>query len=78
VLILGGRDVEALYAIPWFAWIPIVAIVGGVVSHTVTTVAGMAYRHRERMAMIQMGLHPDAEPGSALDPHGKPATVDEV
>jgi hypothetical protein len=30
------------------------------------------------MAMIQMGMHPDAEPGSALDPRGKPAAVDEV
>jgi hypothetical protein len=70
--------VELFYAIPWFAWIAIVAIVGGVISNTVTAVARMTYRHRERMAMIQMGMHPDAELGSALDPRGKPAAVDEV
>jgi hypothetical protein len=70
--------VELFYAIPWFAWIAIVAIVGGAISNTVTSVARMTYRHRERMAMIQMGMHPDAEPGSALDPRVKPAAVDEV
>jgi hypothetical protein len=69
---------EHFLAIPWFAWIPIVAIVGGVTSSTIITVARMTYRHRERMAMIQMGMHPDAGRRGALDPYAKPATVDEV
>jgi len=44
-----------LTAIPWFAWIPIVAIVCG----TVQCVAKSSMRHRERIAMIRMGMHPD-------------------
>jgi hypothetical protein len=44
--------------LPWFAWIAIVAIVGGTVSSLVKT----WILHRERMAMIERGLHPD-EPG---------------
>ena len=42
-------------SIPWFAWIPIVAIV----CTTVQCVAKSAMRHRERIAMIRMGMHPD-------------------
>jgi hypothetical protein len=43
--------------IPWFAWIPIVAIVCG----TIDSVLKQHNRHSERMAMIRMGLHPDAK-----------------
>lgn len=45
-----------LDAIPWFAWIPIVAIICG----TVTGVVKSMHCHAERMAMIRMGMHPDA------------------
>ena len=48
--------VTILNAIPWFAWIPIVAIICGTISGVVTSV----HRHAERMAMIRMGIHPDA------------------
>ena len=41
-------------SIPWFAWIPIVAIVCG----TVQCMAKNAMRHRERIAMIRMGMNP--------------------
>jgi hypothetical protein len=47
-----------LGVLPWFAWIAIVAIVSGCVTGIITTLI----QHRERMAMIQMGMHPDAKP----------------
>ncbi len=46
-----------LTALPWFAWIPIVAIIGG----TISTVTKMIITHNERMAMIRQGIHPDAQ-----------------
>jgi len=48
------------YSIPWFAWIPIVAILGG----TVVKLVKMSHRHAERMAMIRAGMRPDSK---ALD-----------
>jgi hypothetical protein len=66
------------FEIPWFAWIPIVAIAGGVISNTVICVTKSTYRHRERMAMIQMGMNPDVEPGLARDACQKPASLEEV
>ena len=47
--------VSSWFSIPWFAWIPIVAIICG----TVQCMAKNAMRHRERIAMIRMGMHPD-------------------
>ena len=49
--------VTILNAIPWFAWIPIVAIICGTISGVVNSM----HRHTERMAMIRMGMHPDAK-----------------
>jgi cation transporter-like permease len=48
--------VSILTALPWFAWIPIVAIISG----TVGTVTKMIITHNERMAMIRQGMNPDA------------------
>jgi hypothetical protein len=49
--------------------IPIVAIlVGGVV-----TIAKLLIRHRERMALIAMGIHPDFPP---LDEEGSEAVAE--
>jgi ABC-type nitrate/sulfonate/bicarbonate transport system permease component len=48
--------VQILAALPWFAWIPIVAIVSGSVCGTFK----MLIIHRERMAMIRNGIHPDS------------------
>lgn len=45
-----------LHALPWFAWIAIVAIVCG----TIDDLLKRSIKHRERMAMIQQGIHPDA------------------
>ena len=42
-------------SIPWFAWIAIVAIVCG----TIQCLAKTSMRHKERIAMIRMGMHPD-------------------
>lgn len=47
--------VTILSTIPWFAWIPIVAIICGSINGVVSTLA----KHNERMAMIRMGMHPD-------------------
>jgi hypothetical protein len=44
-----------LQALPWFAWIPIVAIIGA----TITGVVRMSITHRERMAMMRHGINPD-------------------
>ena len=48
--------VTIINALPWFAWIAIVAIVCG----TIDGVVKRSIKHRERMAMIQHGIHPDA------------------
>ncbi len=48
--------VPILTAIPWFAWIAIVAIVCGTLGDLLKR---WAY-HRERMAMIEHGINPDA------------------
>jgi hypothetical protein len=48
--------VSILNSLPWFAWIAIVAIVCGSISDMVKR----SIRHRERMAMIQHGMHPDS------------------
>jgi len=54
---LGDGDTfwTFLSSIPWWAWFPILAIVGGVVQ----TIVRSSQRHKERMAMIQRGMHPD-------------------
>jgi hypothetical protein len=50
--------------LPWFAWIAIVAIL----SSTVTNIINAMIKHRERLAMIQMGMHPDYPPdGRVVD-----------
>jgi hypothetical protein len=46
-----------LESIPWFAWIPIVAMICGTIGGIVKSV----HCHNERMAMIRMGMHPDAK-----------------
>jgi hypothetical protein len=59
--------VTILNSLPWYAWIPIVAIICG-------TIAGgckASITHRERMAMIKQGMHPDA-------PNAKPYEQSEV
>lgn len=48
-----------LHTIPWFAWIPIIAIVGGIGSGTITKLVELHHRHKERMSMIRAGIHPD-------------------
>jgi hypothetical protein len=47
--------VSILSSIPWFAWIAIVAIV----CSTIQCLAKTSMRHKERIAMIRMGMHPD-------------------
>lgn len=42
--------------IPWVGWVAIVAIVGGVLNATIRAVC----KHRERIALIQQGINPDA------------------
>jgi hypothetical protein len=70
--------VEALNVLPWYAWIPFVAIVGGIVSGTIQGIVKLSFRHRERMTMIRMGMHPDAKQNLARDSYEKPAAFQEV
>jgi len=50
-------------SLPWFAWIPIVAIVCG----TASGIVKMWITHKERVAMIQQGMHPDVPTAKAYD-----------
>ena len=45
---------EIVKSIPWFGWIPIVAIICGSVMFIVSAV----HRHAERMEMIKQGMDP--------------------
>ena len=49
---------QVLHALPWYAWIAIVAIIGT----TVRSVVKMSHQHRERMEMIRQGLDPGEAP----------------
>jgi hypothetical protein len=57
--------VQWLATIPWYAWIPIAAIICG----AITGIFKMRYNHIERVAMIRQGMSPDA---------GKPGVPREV
>jgi hypothetical protein len=46
--------IEFLGALPWFAWIAIVAIGGG----TVRSVVKANHHHQQRMELIRQGLDP--------------------
>ncbi|MGP0062554.1 MAG: hypothetical protein ACLQGP_02980 [Isosphaeraceae bacterium] len=65
---------SVLLTIPWFAWIAIVAIISETVKKTIC----LSHRHRERMAMIQMGMNPDAPPDPSLVGYAKPAMGEEI
>jgi hypothetical protein len=65
--------------IPWFAWIPLSAIVLGITKDMITKVVESSQRDRERMAMIRAGMHPDApQYAVANDPYAKPSMPAEV
>lgn len=67
------------HTIPWFAWIPILAIVGGITSGTVTKLIELHHRHKERMAMIRVGMHPDLPSVAEAELHEcKPAAYQEL
>ena len=68
-----------LQSIPWFAWIPILAILGGITSGTITKLVELGLRHKERMTMIQAGMHPDLPSPAQTDPmECKPAGYQEL
>jgi hypothetical protein len=48
---------DILTGIPWYAWIALIAVGGGVIN---SMLRGM-HRHDERMAMIKQGMDPDSE-----------------
>ena len=51
------------FGIPWWAWIPIIAIVMGGIGQ----IMRQRHKHLERMEMIRQGIHPDS-----LKPVGPP------
>lgn len=51
----GGSFWEFLSGIPWWSWIPIIAIVMGGIQQIVK----MGYKHQERLAMIRQGMDPN-------------------
>lgn len=51
---------SVLGAVPWFAWIPIVAIICGSISQSLR----WRYQHAERMELIRQGIHPDSVVGT--------------
>jgi hypothetical protein len=53
---------------PWFGWVAIVAIL----MMSMSGAASALLRHRERMAMIRMGMHPDACKPTEPEAVGKP------
>ncbi|MHC4958688.1 MAG: hypothetical protein ACYTGN_09950 [Planctomycetota bacterium] len=53
---IGASASEILHSIPWYAWVAIVAIVGG----TISSVVKARYRHALRMEMVAKGLDPTA------------------
>lgn len=42
--------------IPWYGWIGIVVLVGGIIR----SVTAMNHRHKERIEMIRQGMDPNA------------------
>ena len=65
---------SVLASIPWFAWIAIVFII----SETVRKTICLSHRHRERMAMIQMGMNPDAPADPSVAAYAKAAMREEI
>ncbi len=51
----SGGIMDFLIGIPWFAWIPIIAIICG----AITKVVSMSHEHSERLEMIRQGMDPD-------------------
>jgi hypothetical protein len=51
-----SSTVSILSAFPWYAWIPIAAIIGG----SAVAIVKALTTHQERMAMIRQGIHPDS------------------
>ncbi len=64
---------DLVSSMPWFGWIAIVAIISGTVKQVICT----SHRHLERIAMIRMGMNPDAPTDSSPAAFAKPAMVDD-
>jgi hypothetical protein len=64
-------EARAMSILPWFAWIAIAAILSG----TITNIINALIKHRERLAMIQMGMHPDYPPEGRMASEQKPEAV---
>ena len=54
MILADGNVWTFLSSIPWWAWISIIVVVGMIVQQ----IMRMQNAHRERLAMIQQGLHP--------------------
>ena len=74
-----AESLSLLHSIPWFAWMLIVAIVGGITSGTIVKLVELRHRHTERMTMIRAGMHPDVPAHTASESgECKPAAYQEL
>ncbi|HVP13630.1 MAG TPA: hypothetical protein VMV94_20820 [Phycisphaerae bacterium] len=54
VLAEGDNVWTFLMSIPWWVWIPVVAIIAGLIRQAMC----MSQKHRERLEMIRHGIDP--------------------
>jgi hypothetical protein len=64
--------VSASSGFPWYGWVAIAAILSVFITGGVTETIKCVLKHRERMAMIRMGMNPDfspedSRPGAAVE-----------
>jgi len=58
MMILADSNVWTfLSSIPWWAWISIIVVIGMIAQQIIR----MQQTHRERLAMIQRGIHPGSQ-----------------
>ena len=50
---------EFMSSLPWYAWVAIIAIIGG----TISSITRANHTHQQRMAMIKQGMDPSKRGG---------------
>ncbi|MGA2062390.1 MAG: hypothetical protein ABSG67_18055 [Thermoguttaceae bacterium] len=55
--------------------LPLLIPIVGIVSITIAVIVKKAFAHRERMAMIERGIHPDYPPENEEDIQNPPSKI---